>query len=80
MKDLRRLLLLIAPYRGWMALGALLGLLTLVANVTLLATSLAEQAICLVTIRPTDVETFGDRLRALAERGVVTRVEAEPHL
>ncbi len=39
MKDLRRLLRLIAPYRGWMALGALLGLLTLVANVTLLATS-----------------------------------------
>ncbi len=39
MKDLLRLLRLLGPYRGWMALGTLLALITLIANVTLMATS-----------------------------------------
>jgi ATP-binding cassette subfamily C protein CydC len=39
MKNLLRLLRLLGPYRGWMALGALLALITLVANWTLMATS-----------------------------------------
>ena len=39
MKDLLRLLRLLGPYRGWMALGGLLALVTLIANVTLMATS-----------------------------------------
>jgi ATP-binding cassette, subfamily C, bacterial CydC len=39
MKDLVRLLRLFGPVRGWMALGALLALIALVANVTLMATS-----------------------------------------
>jgi ATP-binding cassette subfamily C protein CydC len=38
-KDLLRLVRLMGPSRGWMALGALLALITLIANVTLMATS-----------------------------------------
>jgi ATP-binding cassette subfamily C protein CydC len=39
MKDLWRLLHLFRPYRGWIALGILLSLMTLIANVTLMAIS-----------------------------------------
>jgi ATP-binding cassette subfamily C protein CydC len=39
MKELRRLLKLYRPYRGWMALGILLSFLTLVGNVGLMALS-----------------------------------------
>ncbi len=39
MKDLWRLLGLFRPYAGWMALGILLSLITLVANLTLMAVS-----------------------------------------
>ncbi|MEX0833229.1 MAG: hypothetical protein WD276_05065 [Actinomycetota bacterium] len=45
---------------------------------TLLATSAGEQTICLVTVRPEDVESFGRAMRSLSD--VVDRVEAEPHL
>jgi len=48
--------------------------------VTLLATGLADERVCVVTVPPGAVETFGRAIRALASRGVVTRVEAEPHL
>jgi hypothetical protein len=34
----------------------------------------------LVTVRPGDVREFGRAMRRLSEAGVVTRVEAEPHL
>lgn len=47
---------------------------------TLLVTALEDQAICLVALDGADVATFGAGVRRLAERGVVTRVEAEPHL
>jgi primosomal protein N' (replication factor Y) len=47
---------------------------------SLLSTGFADERICLVTVRPADVGTFGTALRRLAERGTVTRVEAEPHL
>jgi primosomal protein N' (replication factor Y) len=47
---------------------------------TLLVSALAGQTICLVALDPADVVSFGERVRGLAERGVVTRVEAEPHL
>ena len=47
---------------------------------TLLVSALVEQTVCLVALDPGDVESFGERIRRLAERGVVTRVEAEPHL
>lgn len=39
MRELLRLLRLLGPYRGWMALGACLALITLIANLTLMATS-----------------------------------------
>jgi ATP-binding cassette subfamily C protein CydC len=39
MTDLRRLLALFRPYRGWIALGILASLVTLIANVTLMAVS-----------------------------------------
>lgn len=39
MNELRRLLSLFRPYRGWMALGAFLSLLTLIANIGLMALS-----------------------------------------
>jgi len=34
----------------------------------------------LVAVAPEHLEGFGRAVRSLAERGVVTRVEAEPHL
>jgi primosomal protein N' (replication factor Y) len=48
--------------------------------VHLLSTSLGEQAVCLVTVRPDAVAALRARLVSLAESGVVQRVEAEPHL
>ena len=45
-----------------------------------LATGTKGERICLVTVRPGDVREFGRAMRRLAETGVVTRVEAEPHL
>jgi primosomal protein N' len=47
---------------------------------TLLVSALEEQTVCLVALDPDDVAVFGAAIRRLAERGVVTRVEAEPHL
>ncbi|HEX6331953.1 MAG TPA: hypothetical protein VF129_11805 [Actinomycetota bacterium] len=47
---------------------------------TLLASSLEDRGVCLVAVDPSDLELFGDEVRRLAERGVVSRVEAEPHL
>jgi primosomal protein N' len=47
---------------------------------TLLATELGEGTACLVVLDREQVPPFGAAMRALAERGVVTRVEAEPHL
>ena len=47
---------------------------------TLLVSELADQAVCLLALDPGTVGAFGRAVRALAERGVVARVEAEPHL
>jgi primosomal protein N' (replication factor Y) len=47
---------------------------------TLLASSLGDQTVCLAALDPGDVAAFGRAMRELSERGVVTRVEAEPHL
>jgi primosomal protein N' (replication factor Y) len=47
---------------------------------TLLTSRKDEETICLISLRQSDVATFGRSARELAERGVVTRVEAEPHL
>jgi primosomal protein N' (replication factor Y) len=47
---------------------------------TLLVSALEEQTVCLVALDRDDVVAFGAAIRRLAERGVVARVEAEPHL
>jgi primosomal protein N' (replication factor Y) len=48
--------------------------------VSLLGTGGEGETICLATVRPGDVGHFGRAMRRLATEGVVTRVEAEPHL
>jgi hypothetical protein len=45
-----------------------------------LEASLGDETVCLLTIRPETLTDFGRTVRRLAERGIVTRVEAEPHL
>jgi primosomal protein N' len=47
---------------------------------TLLATSLEDRTVCLVALDQAEVGRLGEHLRRLAPRGIVTRVEAEPHL
>ncbi|MFB3738577.1 MAG: hypothetical protein ACE14W_06395 [Candidatus Velamenicoccus archaeovorus] len=47
---------------------------------TLLVSALGELTVCLLALEPAAVAAFGRAMRDLAERGVVTRVEAEPHL
>ena len=47
---------------------------------TLLASAAEGATVCLVAFDPADVPAFGREARRLASRGVVTRVEAEPHL
>ena len=47
---------------------------------TLLVSAAGDQTVCLVALDPGGVSAFGGAMRALAERGVVARVEAEPHL
>lgn len=47
---------------------------------SLLASAAADRTVCLLALEPGTVAAFGRAVRALAERGVVTRVEAEPHL
>jgi primosomal protein N' (replication factor Y) len=54
--------------------------LTALPHRTLLVSNVEDQTICLVALDPADLATFGGTMRRLAERGVVTRVEAEPHL
>jgi primosomal protein N' (replication factor Y) len=48
--------------------------------ITLITTSLGDGAVCLVAIDTAAVPAFGALARELAASGVVTRVEAEPHL
>lgn len=47
---------------------------------TLLVSELGGQTVCLLALDLGQVAAIGGALRSLAERGVVTRVEAEPHL
>jgi primosomal protein N' len=47
---------------------------------TLLASSVAGATICLVALDEGRVPGFGAEMRRLAAAGIVTRVEAEPHL
>jgi primosomal protein N' (replication factor Y) (superfamily II helicase) len=56
--------------------GALLEL----PHTTLLVSALGDETVCLLALALEDVRAFGEGIRRLAERGIVTRVEAEPHL
>ena len=47
---------------------------------SLLVSAAGNATVCLVALDPATLPAFGDAMRRLAERGVVTRVEAEPHL
>jgi primosomal protein N' len=46
----------------------------------LLVSAVGEQTICLVALDPSRVSAFGEAIREMAARDLVTRVEAEPHL
>jgi len=48
--------------------------------VTLLATALGDETVCLVTLRPEQVAAFRGRVLELIDQGTVRRVEAEPQL
>jgi hypothetical protein len=48
--------------------------------ITSLVSSLGSRTVCLLALRPDRVPGFGAAMRELAARGVVERVEAEPHL
>ncbi len=54
--------------------------LAAVPHRTLLGTAAGGATVCLLALDPSDLPAFGRAVRGLAERGVVTRVEAEPHL
>ena len=47
---------------------------------TLLVTSVGEATVCLAVFPPDAVAAFSSMARELAARGIVTRVEADPHL
>ncbi|HEY3263576.1 MAG TPA: hypothetical protein VGK12_00315 [Actinomycetota bacterium] len=47
---------------------------------TLLVTSVGDETLCLLALEAGDVSAFGRAMRDLAARGIVSRVEAEPHL
>jgi primosomal protein N' (replication factor Y) (superfamily II helicase) len=47
---------------------------------TSLVSALGERTVCLLALEPDQVPAFGSWMRDLAARGVVERVEAEPHL
>lgn len=59
---------------------ALAGELRGLEPVGLLSTELGDETVCLVTLRPEALPGFRARILALVERGIVTRVEAEPQL
>jgi primosomal protein N' (replication factor Y) len=54
--------------------------LAAVRPITILASSVGEQTVCLLALDPGRVSALGRVVRELAARDVVTRVEAEPHL
>lgn len=54
--------------------------LAAVPHHTLLSAGADEATVCLLALDPSDLPVFGREVRRLAGRGVVTRVEAEPHL
>jgi len=60
--------------------AALAAMLKAFPHRTLLVTGVGDETLCLLALGDGDVPAFGRAMRELAVRGVVTRVEAEPHL
>ena len=60
--------------------GDLAARLAGLAPITLITSSLGDAVHCLVSLDPADVGAFGTLARELAGTGILTRVEAEPHL
>lgn len=56
------------------------GVLEALRPTTLLVTSTQDEAICLLTLDLDRISDFGVEARKLATEGLITRVEAEPHL
>jgi hypothetical protein len=54
--------------------------LAIARPITMLASSVGDQTVCLLALDPDRVSEFGRVVRELAVRDIVTRVEAEPHL
>jgi primosomal protein N' (replication factor Y) len=54
--------------------------LAAIQPITMLASSVGEQTVCLLALDPGRVSELGHMVRELAARDVVARVEAEPHL
>ncbi|MGZ5305537.1 MAG: primosomal protein N' family DNA-binding protein [Actinomycetota bacterium] len=54
--------------------------LATVRPITMLASSVGEQTVCLLALDPGRVSELGRVVRELVARDVVTRVEADPHL
>jgi primosomal protein N' (replication factor Y) len=60
--------------------SALAAELERLAHRTLLVSASGDETLCLLALDAGDVPAFGRAMHDLAARGVVTRVEAEPHL
>jgi hypothetical protein len=69
-----------APVFRVVGTAALEDALRTLPHTTLLVSGLEDTTVCLAVVPLEDVRTWGDAVRTLATRGVVTRVEAEPHL
>ena len=54
--------------------------ITLLSAPSLASTGGSEGTICLLALRPDRIREFGAMARDLAAQGIVSRVEAEPHL
>jgi primosomal protein N' len=69
-----------APVFRVVGTGELGSALEALPHRTLLATSAGTETICLLALDASDLPEVGRAIRDLAGRGIVTRVEAEPHL
>ena len=65
---------------GWWGWQGVAEALADLGPISLLTSSAQDQTVCLLALEPGSVPAFGRAARALAGSGVITRVEAEPHL
>jgi primosomal protein N' (replication factor Y) len=69
-----------APVFRVVGTAALDDALTALPHRTLLVSAVGDATVCLAVVPPEELRAWGEAVRGLAVRGVVTRVEAEPHL